>query len=255
MQRFLLLSFTFAFPLFAQLSSLEKGISFFNNRADNSVDLIADSYFIDSAIHQFKMALEEDSYRLDAGIYLLRCSYFKGKFVALTDTERKKYFNQGKILGEKLIEEYPKSAAIHYWYLVNLGSWSEIYGIVSAAREGVANIMRTLSKKIISLDHEYSNGGGYFLLGAVHLKSPYIPFILSWPDKEKAYKYLKLAYETGEATPSQIVYFARVLHSNSQQNEALSLLKNLLNAKVSKVNELEDREQYNISKELIDSWK
>ena len=93
MQRFLLYSFTFVFPLYAQSSSLEKGISFFNNRADNSVELIADPYFIDNAIHQFKMAIEEDSHRLDAGIYLLRCSYFKGKFVALTDAKRKEYFN------------------------------------------------------------------------------------------------------------------------------------------------------------------
>ena len=255
MQRFLILSLTFVFSIYSQSSSLEKGILSFNSRADNSVELIADSHSIDEAIFQFNMALEEDSSRLYAGIYLLRCYYFKGKFVAETDAERKEYFNQGKILGEKLIEEYPESAAIHYWYLINLGSWSEIYGIVSAAREGVANIMRNLSEKIISLDHEYSNGGGYFMLGAVHLKSPYIPFILSWPDKKKAYKYLKLAYETGEATPSQTVYLARVLYSNYERDKALSLLKNLLIKEVSKANELEDRDQYIIAKELIDSWK
>ena len=71
----------------------------------------------------------------------------------------------------------------------------------------------------------------------------------------KAYKYLKLAYETGEATPSQTVYLARVLYSNYERDKALSLLKNLLIKEVSKENELEDRDQYNIAKELIDSWK
>ena len=40
MQRFLLLSLTFISPFYAQLSSLEKGIAFFNNRADNAVELI-----------------------------------------------------------------------------------------------------------------------------------------------------------------------------------------------------------------------
>ena len=58
MQRFLILSLTFVFPFYSQSSSLEKGISSFNSRADNSVELIADSYFIDNAIHQFKMALK-----------------------------------------------------------------------------------------------------------------------------------------------------------------------------------------------------
>ncbi len=36
---------------------------------------------------------------------------------------KKDFFNQGKALGEKLIELYPEAAGAYYWYLVNLGSW------------------------------------------------------------------------------------------------------------------------------------
>ena len=49
--------------------------------------------------------------------------------------------------------------------------------------------MRYHSKKIIEIDPYYENGAGYFLLGAVHYKAPYIPFILSWPNNNDALKY------------------------------------------------------------------
>ena len=48
-----------------------------------------------------------------------------------------------------MIESYPESAPARYWYLVNLGSWAEVYGIFSAAKEGVADLMRGHSNKII----------------------------------------------------------------------------------------------------------
>ena len=71
-------------------------------------------------------------------------------------------FSKGKELAEKYIKKYPDSAPFQFWYLVNLGSWSEVYGIITAAREGVADLMKNHSKIIISLDPEYENGGGYF---------------------------------------------------------------------------------------------
>ena len=60
---------------------------------------------------------------------------------------------KGKDLGEKLIISYPESAAARYWFLVNLGSWAEVYGTMAAAKEGVAGLMRNHAKKItIRLD-------------------------------------------------------------------------------------------------------
>ena len=56
------------------------------------------------------------------------------------------------------------------------------------------------------------------MLGAIHLKSPYIPFILSWPSNKKAIKYLKLALNQGEKTPSQVVYLARALYKDGKKD-------------------------------------
>ena len=220
--------------LSAELTHFEKGQSFYDQRAEKSIGLNADPSFIERAIDEFQKAINNPKDELDAGLFLLKCYYFKGKFVSQNDDEKKDIYSKGKVLGEKLINLYPESASAHYWYLVNLGSWAEIYGTMSAAKEGVAGIMRNVSKKIIKLDPNYSDGGGYFMLGAVHFKAPYIPFVLSWPSNDKALEYLSLAYKTGDSTPSQTVYLSRVLHKNGQVKKAISLLSSLLNEYISK---------------------
>ena len=80
--------------------------------------------------------------------------------------------------------------------------------------------MKTHSEKIIELDPVYQDGGGYFMLGVVHYKSPYIPFLLPWPDNDQALKYLRLALDTGHATLNQKIYMAKALIKDKQLNKA-----------------------------------
>ena len=239
--------------IMAETSAFDKGIEHYESRAKNAVGFNVKSEPINNAIEEFKKAYSQ--MELDAGVYLMRCYYFKGKFIAKTDDEKKKIFNKGKDLGEKLINVYPESASARYWFLVNLGSWAEVYGLLAAAKEGVANLMRDHANKIIELDSEYSNGGGYFMLGAVHFKSPYIPFILSWPDNDKAIKYLTKAYDTGLSTPSQTVYLSRALYKDKQSDRAKSMLVGLLKQPYSEKDKVEDFDQYQIAKNLLEEWK
>jgi len=252
---FLVIALFFFSFISAELTHLEKGKNFYDQRADKSIGLKADSNLIERAIDEFQKAINNPIDELDAGLFLLKCYYFKGKFVSQNDDEKKDIYSKGKVLGEKLINLYPESVSVHYWYLVNLGSWAEIYGTMSAAREGVAGIMRNVSKKIIKIDPNYSDGGGYFMLGAVHFKAPYIPFVLSWPSNDKALEYLSLAYNTGESTPSQTVYLSRVLHKNGQVKKAISLLSSLLNENISETYKLEDLDQHEIARGLLEEWQ
>ena len=232
---------------------LEKGVAFYDARSDGAVGFDVKSSSIENAIKQFKKASPNSD--LDAGVYLMRSYYFKGKFVAKTDDEKKKVFSKGKKLGERLVNLYPKSAAARYWFLVNLGSWAEVYGTMAAAKEGVAGLMRDHAKKIIEIDPNYSNGGGYFMLGAVHFKSPYIPFILSWPSNDLAIKNLKKAHSIGDSTPSQIVYLAQALFKDGQKDKAKSHLRELLKKPLSRNEKVEDFDQHEIAKRLLKKWK
>ena len=255
MKSFCTVTLSFFSFISAELTHFERGLNFYDQRAEKSIGLKANPNFIEKAIDEFKIAMKSPEKELEAGVFLLKCYYYKGKFVSQDDDGKKEIFSEGKVLGEKLINLYPESVSAHYWYLVNIGSWAEIYGTMSAAREGVAGIIRKVSKKIIKIDSNYSDGGGYFMLGAVHFKSPYIPFVLSWPSNDKALEYLDLAYHTVKSTPSQTVYLSRALYKNGQVKKAISLLSSLLNENISKTYKLEDMDQHEIARGLLEEWE
>ena len=249
--------FTYIFIIFSFLTAekgpFEKGVNFYNYRAEGAVGYNVRPLNIENAIKQFKKVSQD--LELEAGVYLMRSYYFKGKFLVKTDDEKKEIFSKGKKIVEKLIKLFPNSAAVKYWYLVNLGSWAEVYGTMAAAKEGVAGLMRDHSKKIIEIDPSYSNGGGYFMLGAVHFKSPYIPFILSWPSNDLAIKNLEKAYGIGDSTPSQTVYLAQALYKDGQEEQAKSYLIELLKKPFSQSEKVEDFDQHQIAKSLLEEWK
>ena len=255
MKSFCVVTLSFFSFISAELTHFERGLNFYDQRAEKSIGLKADPSLVGRAIDEFLIAMKSPEKELDAGVFLLKCYYFKGKFVSQNDDEKKDIYSKGKVLGEKLINLYPESVSAHYWYLVNLGSWAEIYGTMSAAREGVAGIMRNVSKKIIKIDPNYSDGGGYFMLGAVHFKSPYIPFLLSWPSNDKAIEYLSKAYNTGQKRPSQAVYLARAFYKEGKKDDARALLHQLLKQPFSESEPVEDFEQHEIARNLLNDWE
>ena len=112
--------------------------------------------------------------------------------------------------------------------------------------------MRTHSEKIIELDPEYRNGGGYFMLGAVHFKSPHIPFLLSWPDNDDAIKYLQLSVDTGNAEMNQKNYLAQALSKDGRDKKARALLTEVINTEPDPANLVEDLDDIEEARQLLE---
>ena len=236
----------------AKAEGMNEGVDFYSKRQEGSKGTLASNENIDKAIEQFSTALLSPESEKDAALYLLKSYYYKAEFAVQDKDEKKKIFNEGKALGEKYIEKYPNSAEFRYWYLVNLGSWAQVYGILTAAREGVSDLMKTHSEKIIELDPEYQNGGGYFMLGAVHFKSPYIPFLLSWPDNDDAIKYLQLSVNTGNAEMNQKNFLAQALSKDGRDKKARALLEEVLNTEPSTTTLVEDLDDIEEARQLLE---
>ena len=246
--------FIISYAVYGQ-ADLDKGIGHYNNRQEGSKKSVAVIIPINNAISSFKLALNNPYTEAEAALYLMKSYYFRGKYVHQESDNKKSDFDNGKKLGEKYIDRYPNSASFKFWYLANLGSWAEEYGVITAAREGVADLMREHSKQIISLDPEFENGGGYFMLGVVHYKSPYIPFILSWPDNNKAISYLSKSITIGEQIPNQKIYLAQALYKDGKKVEAVKLLKEVANMEPSKVDRVRDWEQIGIAEKLLKDFQ
>ena len=250
--RFLLIIFCLSMMIASAKAGMNEGVDFYSKRQAESKGSLASNKNIDKAIEQFSSALQTSETEKEAALYLLKSYYYKAEFAIQDNEKKKKIFNEGKALGEKYIEKYPISPEFRYWYLVNLGSWAQVYGILTAAREGVSDLMRTHSEKIIELDPEYRNGGGYFMLGAVHFKSPYIPFLLSWPDNDEAIKYLQLAVETGKAEMNQKNYLAQAINKDGQVEKAKKLLTEVINTEPDPANLVEDLDDIKEAKQLLE---
>ena len=185
----------------------------------------------------------------------MKSYYYKGKYAVDTEAEQKIVFNKAKQLASIYINKYPNQFDILYWYLINLGSWAEVYGIFAAAKEGVADQMKHHAQRIIEMDPTYEDGGGYFILGVVHYKSPYIPFILSWPDNDDAVQWLEKSVATGKAKPVQVVYLAQALYKAGEKERALALLDKIAKMMPSKDDSLGDWEQIKKARTLLKEYE
>ena len=250
-KKLFLIFFCLSMMIASAKADIKRGIDYYNNRHENSDGIKASNKNINIAISYFLDAIKISEYEKDAALYLLKSYYYKGEFAISNSEEKKLIFNKGKILGKEYIDKFPNSVEFRYWYLVNLGSWAQVYGIIAAAREGVADQMKNHSEVIINLDPTYQNGGGYFMLGAVHYKSPYIPFLLPWPDNDEAIKYLQLAHNTGIATLNQKNYLAQAIYKNGNHEKAIKLLNEVINTEPN-INELvEDLDKIQKAHQLL----
>ncbi len=245
------MAFCLSMMIASAKADISKGIEFYNQRHEGADGTIASNINIDKAINQFSYSIETDESNQEAALYLLKSLYYKGEFATNNIDEKKEIFSKGKNIGEEFIEKFPNSYKLRYWYLVNLGSWAQVYGTLNAAREGVADLMKTHAEKIIELNADYNNGGGYFMLGAVHYKSPYIPFLLSWPDNKEAIKFLQLAVDKGKAELNQKNYLAKALNKDGKLKEAQILLNEVISTKINPKNAVEDLDRINEAKEIL----
>ncbi|MFH1321141.1 MAG: tetratricopeptide repeat protein [Bacteroidota bacterium] len=248
----LILTFTASFA--QDNSALENGKMWYEKRAEEASGVIAKSETIDKAIGFFEKALDSEDTE-EAAVYLMKCYYFKGTFVETEKDKRKEVYEMSRTLGEKMTTKYPKSPAIKYWHLANTAKWGETIGIMKAAKEGLADILKTMCEELIALDPNFRNGGGYRMLGIINFKTPYIPMILSWPSDEEAIKNLEKSLEI---TPGNILgnlYLAQVLYDEGETERAIEILEKLAKRKPSQNDFLEDKKDIAEAIELLNKYK
>ena len=139
---------------FAQ-TDLEKGITYFDKRAEKHENLKVDSTNINLAINHLKKALTVKADNEKAYDYLLRSYYYKGAFVVKTKQEQKSNYLIGQTLGKHAIEKYPKNPGILLWYIANMSKFGEAQGIVTSAKNGLADKVKTNAETLLKLDPKF----------------------------------------------------------------------------------------------------
>lgn len=205
----------------------ENGKKFFEQRHAEADSFRANTKNIDRAIDLFQKTLEQDINPEESATYLLRSYYFKGMFTGLSEDQQKEVYQTGRELGENMIEQFPNSVPIKFWYAANVGRWADTHSFARAATSGISKKLREVCNDIIEDDPEYQGGGGYRILAQVHFYSPNIPLIMGWPSKEKALDLVKKAMEVNSDHPSNQMLHAQILLDFDRTSEAKEQLYKL----------------------------
>lgn len=202
----------------------DRGKKFFHQRDANAVSFRADSTNINRAIDLFKAALDKNINPEQSAIYLLRSYYFKAMFTGLNESQQKDVYDKGRNLGEEMINRYPDSVPIKFWYAASIGRWADVHGFIKAATNGISQKLRRVCENIIKKNPRYQDGGGYRILAQVHFYSPNIPIVMGWPSKEKAMELVKKALKIAPENPTNKMLYANILLEFDRNKKAKELL-------------------------------
>lgn len=232
-------------------SDLEKGINYFDKRAENHEGLKVDSININQAIFYFKKAAKSEKDKELATDYLLLCYYYKAAFVVKTKDEQKKFYSLGTILGEEAIKEFPTNKGILLWYIANFSKYGEANGIIASAKNGLADKIKRLTQRLLDFDPSFADGAPHRIMGVINYKVPHIPLFLTWPSKEKAEEHLKRALSYNPKSISNIYYYAEYLYEVKRFEEAKILLKKIIASKPREDAIIEDLYDISMAKKLL----
>lgn len=212
-------------------TDLQKGIEFFDRRAEKHEGLKVDSTNINKAIGSFQKALNVKADNERAYDYLLLSYYYKGAFVVRTKSDQKQAYLKGKQLGEEAIKKYPKNKAILLWHIANFSKYGEANGIVASAKDGLADKIKMYSELLFAMDSTFADGAPHKLLGVINYKVPNIPLFITWPSKKVAEYHLKKALAVNPKSISNLYFYAEFLVEVKRHAEAKVLLNRVINSK------------------------
>lgn len=250
----LVIKLVFSFVSSKAQSNLERGITFYENRAEKHHDLKVDSTNINTAILFFHNELKTANDQ-KATEYLLQCYYFKGAFVVRTKEEQQKNYLKGTLLGKHAIKIYPKNEAILMWYIANFSKYGESLGVINSIKNGLADKVKFYTEKLIVLNPKFNDGVGYKILGVINYKVPLIPLVLTWPSKIKAEDYLKKALGVNPKSISNLYYYAEFLNEVKRNEEAKIILIMVIDTPPRKTDLIEDMYDINQAIKLLEKLK
>ncbi|MBN2092399.1 tetratricopeptide repeat protein [candidate division KSB1 bacterium] len=240
-------------------SLLEQAESYYEKRGEkfNAATLLADATNIDQAIKLYEQAMNQlqGDQKAEATWKLIRAYYFKGRYTTKNTDEKKKIYDLGKNIGEKGVTEFQKSPGVFLFTAIVWGVWGEEYGILKAAREGVAGKIKEYCEKSIELDPNFDEAGGYRVLGRVYFKAPKIPFILGWPSTDKAIEFLKKANQIAPKNLTTKQFLAEALYKKDKTQDAMKLMEEVLAEKELIDGIVEDTVVKDEVKKTLADWK
>jgi hypothetical protein len=155
--------------------------------------------------------------------------------------------------GEMCFSASDELVNAHFWSAVSWGLWGMSHSRMRAGASGVATRIREHAERVIELDPEFADGGGYRLLGRLHTATPKIPLLTGWIDRELGVELLETACRTSSADPRNPLFLAEALlrFRPGERDRALRLLEDVAGREPMEGRRAEDLEAIGQARELL----
>jgi hypothetical protein len=171
-------------------------------RAEDRSGARASARRISEAVARYEEAAKDPD-AVEPRWKLARALFFEAKFTGLDRDAQRALLEKARRAGEEAIAILGRrSAAVpanadaapaYFWTAVAWGEWGQIVSRARAAKAGTASKIRDYSTKVIALDPEFEEGGGYRVLGRLHDRAPRIPLVTGWVSRKEALRNLRSA--------------------------------------------------------------
>jgi tetratricopeptide (TPR) repeat protein len=201
------------------------------NAVFDSKKILADNANINQSISLYKKIIDTSAdakAKQEAAWKILQAYFFKALFTTTAAGEKVKIFSEAVTIGEKLVDEFPESVAVNCWSGIVLGYLGEVDSKLNSLRNGIPGRVKKQAEKVIALDENYLDAGGYRMYGRLNYIVPNVPLVMSWPSKKKSVEYLEKAYTIAPDNLFNELYLAEVLLDQKQTERAVQLLESII---------------------------
>jgi hypothetical protein len=208
--------FTFALAASAVFANedLRFADSCYAARAEQAKGDKADAHNAKLMIDAYQKAMSDASVAEAATEGYVKSLYFSFRFVPFDKKKRSQKLDSLKNATEAAYAKYPKNKDIAHIYASTLSMWGAEKNPLAAVKEGVAAKVRDVA----------TASNNYQVLGRAHQLLPYIPIILSWPDKALADKYLTMALQQDPKDLYNYFFLAELRFDQKRYADALNII-------------------------------
>lgn len=194
--------------------NLRMADSCYATRAENAQGDKANSKNAKIMVDRYLKAMADSSVLEPATEGYVKSLYFAFRFVPFEKSHRSAKLDSLKIASENAYRKFPKNKEIAHVYASAISMWGNERGALTSVKEGVANTVREVA----------TAAEDYQVLGRAHFVLPYVPLILSWPDKKLADKYLNMALQKDPKDLYNYYFLAELRFNQKRYADALDLI-------------------------------
>ena len=213
MKRFLFLLFAVYCVVYAN-EDLRVADSCYAARAERAKGDKADARNAKIMIEHYQKAMGDSSVWERATEGYVKSLFFSFRFVHFEKNRRKAKLDSLKSISETAYKQFPKNREIAHVYASALSMWGNERGALTSVKDGVAAKVRDVA----------TAAEDYQVLGRAHFVLPYVPLILSWPDKKLADMYLNMALQNDPRDLYNYFFLAELRFDQKRYADALDLI-------------------------------